>query len=85
MEGGDLAEGGLWAYRQEGGLFVGVLRWDWADQVDAAVDRVQVATLDAVVDLVAARAEGEQLRARDDTVLPACELGDQTVNVGFAG
>jgi hypothetical protein len=50
------------------------------DRVDTAVHRVQLASMDAVVDLVARHARSKQLGTADDAVLALGELGDHRVD-----
>ncbi len=50
-----------------------------ADGVDAAVQHVQPAPVDATLDRPSAHPDRDELRARDDTVLTLRERGDRSV------
>ena len=50
-----------------------------AQRVNAAMDGVQPADSDAVIDRAIAEAERRELPSRDDPVLPRCKSGDRRV------
>jgi hypothetical protein len=41
---------------------------------------VELATRDAVVDLIPAHPQRQQLSTRDDSVLPSCDLGHRRID-----
>jgi hypothetical protein len=55
------------------------------DRIHAALDPVKATDRDAVLDLMLPQPELEQLRSRDHSVLAGRDLGDQHVDVCYAG